>query len=143
MVTFAAPTFTNLDVGLPGSASNPDDAQSTVLVQPGAVTARAIGFSFPGHIGEYQHTLGAGTQQINWNLVVRARTLAILAAIDGSIRTAQFAGEGTMVDADGVSYARTVLVGHQKGTRAIIRDAERFGWVLRQDVLTFRVLAPS
>lgn len=142
MVTFSAPTFTGLDVGLAGSPLNPASAQSVVLVEPGAALQQAIEFGFPGFSGAFRHTIGSAPLNITWRLTIRAESLVVLAAIDQSIRDAMNAGEGDLIDADGRTYPRTALAEHRPGTRDIIRDAARFGWVRRADVLTFRVLAP-
>jgi len=143
MVTLATPTFTGLDVGLPGSAKYPDDARSAVKVTVSEQRKNAISFGFAGHIGEYQHTLGEGGFEVSWELLIRARTLTILQAIEQSIIDTKFSGEGSMTVKSGRVYARVSLIAHRAGPFDLIRRGELTGWARRVDVLTFRVLAPS
>jgi hypothetical protein len=136
------PTFTNLDVGLPGGTLNPEFADTLVTVEVGAREVARVEYSFPGFHGKWHHVLGSRGRRITWRLVIRCDSLARLVAIDQAIDAAGLAGEGVLTDATGRAFPRTVLIAHQPaGSYEVIRSGARTGWVRRESVITFETMA--
>lgn len=146
-ITVVTPTFTNLELGLPGGLLNPDQAQSTITVQRQGVEAIHSTFHLPGVHGSFAHSFGLRSETILWQVTLRVIDNATLAIIEQSVVNALSVGEGIMTDSLGETLDRVILEKHTPGQGIggrgfdLIQSGTLAGWLIRTDRLQFRRLA--
>ncbi len=136
------PTFDNLDVGLPGSASYPNSAQSSATVVDGDRVVATTDFAFSGVHGKFRHHHGRRGRTVTWRLVLRTSSLAKLNVIIASAENAKEAGSGQLATATGRVYQRAVVREVRKtGSYDQIKSGPLAGWFRQEVEIVFDVLS--
>jgi hypothetical protein len=138
------PTFTGLDVGLPGGAlATAGTANSVCAVDTGDLDVASVDYSFVGFSGLFRRVLGARGRNVVWRLALRCSTLAIMNQIIADAETAKRNGDaGELVTSDDRTFTTAIVTGVQPAGRVdTIRGGAMNGWVRREVNITFLVLS--
>lgn len=140
----STPTFTNLDIGLPGGAKNPEFAQSTCRTGRGPLQVARSSTAFVGLAGTLNTMMGPRKRAVTWRVVLRCATEATLRSIELSIDALLHTGAvGTLTDGLGHTYQNAVLQSYAPNeSHDTIQTGELAGWVRRAGTITFDVLTP-
>ena|GEM_PF-4611790 len=109
----ATPTFTNLDIGLPGGTLNPAQAQTLCSVKVGPLQKAWSTFAFAGFKGMFPVAMGPQTRLITWTIVLRCDGLTTLKTIESNIE-ALIGVQGTLTDSVGKSHTNTIVLQYRR-----------------------------
>ena len=141
----ATPTFTDLDIGLPGGdLHGAGQADTLCSVEIGTVQAARSTFAFPGLPAVFKTTMGPQTRAVAWSVVLRCDGLETLNTIETDLdELVQSGGVGTLTDTQGRSYDNAMVRDYQpQRGYDVIRTGEHAGWVRKAGRITFEVLSP-
>ena len=140
----ATPTFTNLDIGLPGGALNPDHARTLCSVEIGPVQVARSTFAFPGLPTTFKVAMGPQSRAVGWTITLRCDNLTTLNTVETAIDNLVKSGAaGTLADSQGNTYCNAIVRGYQpQRGYDVIRSGEMDGWARKAGLITFEVLTP-